>query len=75
MTWDEEDFITGINLKEVEAFHQLFLRFHNYLVVFAMRRVGEVGAAEDIVQDTFISVWENAGKYNSYVGLKAWLYE
>ena len=40
-----------------------------------MRRVGEVGAAEDIVQDTFISVWENAGKYNSYVGLKAWLYE
>lgn len=75
MTWDEKNLIIGINRKEEGAFHQLFLRFHSYLVVFAVRRVGEVGPAEDIVQDTFISVWESDRRYNSFVGLKAWLYE
>lgn len=75
MTWDEKDLIIGINRKEEGAFHQLFFRFHSYLVVFAVRRVGEVGPAEDIVQDTFVSVWESDRRYNSFVGLKAWLYE
>lgn len=75
MFWDENTLITGINRKEEEAFHQLFLKFHNYLVVFAGRRVGEVEVAEDIVQDTFVSLWESEREYNSYPGLKAWLYE
>lgn len=75
MTWDKEDFIVGINQKEEEAFHQLFQNFHGYLVMFAARRVGEISIAEDIVQDTFISVWESSRSYNSYIGLKAWLYE
>lgn len=74
MVGDEKDLIVRINQKEEEAFHHLFLKFHSYLVLFAVRRVGDVGIAEDIVQDTFISVWESSRDYNSYTGLKAWLY-
>lgn len=75
MIWNERNLVAGINQKKEEAFHQLFLRFHSYLVVFAVRRMGDVHAAEDIVQDTFLSVWENDRLYNSFTGLKAWLYE
>lgn len=75
MIWNERNLVAGINQKNEEAFHQLFLRFHSYLVVFAVRRMGDTEAAEDIVQDTFVSVWENDRLYNSFIGLKAWLYE
>lgn len=75
MNWKKEDFITKINQKEEEAFHQLFLQFRSYLVLFAIRRIGEPETAKDIVQDTFISVWESSKVYNSHTGLKAWLYE
>ena len=75
MNGTEQDFIRRINIKEETAFHDLFLKFRNYLVLFAMRRVDQLDAAEDIVQETFITVWENKKIYNSYQGLKAYLYE
>ena len=72
---EEQRFIRGINEKREEAFHELFRRFRNYLVVFAMRRVGRQDVAEDIVQEVFISVWESKKRWNSYAGFKAFLYE
>lgn len=75
MNGTEQDFIRRINIKEETAFHDLFLKFRNYLVLFAMRRIDQLDAAEDIVQETFITVWENKKIYNSYQGLKAYLYE
>lgn len=44
-------FIRQINEKQEKAFHELFLRFFNYLVVYAMRRVQRRDVAEDIVQE------------------------
>lgn len=51
-------FIRQINEKQEKAFHELFLRFFNYLVVYAMRRVQRRDVAEDIVQEVFVNVWE-----------------
>lgn len=75
MNGTEQDFVHRINVKEETAFHDLFTRFRNYLVLFAIRRIDQLDAAEDIVQETFITVWENKKIYNSYQGLKAYLYE
>ena len=44
-------------------------------VLLAMRRIEQLDVAEDIVQETFITVWENKKTFNSYQGLKAYLYE
>lgn len=44
-------------------------------MLFAMRRVEQLEVAEDIVQETFITVWESKKTYNSYQGFKAYLYE
>lgn len=53
MGLDKEEFICRINKKEEDAFHDLFRQFHSYLVLFAVRRIGEVEAAEDMVQEVF----------------------
>lgn len=75
MNDSELGFIRRINVKEEKAFHDLFTRFRSYLVLFAMRRVEQLEVAEDIVQETFITVWESKKTYNSYQGFKAYLYE
>lgn len=71
----EQAFISGINGKEEQAFHGLFVKFRNYLVLFAMRRVEQLEVAEDIVQETFITIWEGEKAFNSYPGFKAYLYD
>ena len=50
MNGTEQDFVHRINVKDEAAFHDLFTRFRNYLVLFAMRRVEQLDVAEDIVQ-------------------------
>ena len=60
MNGTEQDFVHRINVKDEAAFHDLFTRFRNYLVLFAMRRVEQL---------------ENKKTFNSYQGLKAYLYE
>lgn len=67
-------FVRRINEKQEEAFHELFQRFFNYLVVFAIRRVQRRDVAEDIVQEIFMKVWECEKKFNSYIGFKTFLY-
>ncbi len=75
MNGTEQDFVHHINVKEEAAFHELFTRFRSYLVLFAMRRIEQLDVAEDIVQETFLTIWENRKTFNSYQGLKAFLYE
>lgn len=67
-------FIRRINEKQEQAFHELFLHFFNYLVVYAVRRVQRRDVAEDIVQEVFVNVWEGNKEFNSYVGFRAFLY-
>lgn len=45
-----------------EAFRELFFDFYPSLCVFAQRYVSSPEACEDIVQDTFFSLWKNRKK-------------
>lgn len=67
-------FVCRINEKQEQAYHELFRRFFNYLVVYAMRRVQRRDVAEDIVQEVFVNVWAGDKDFNSYVGFRAFLY-
>ena len=71
----ELSFIQGINEKRKEAFHELFKRFRNYLVVFALRRVRQLDEAEDIVQEVFVKLWESNVSFANEQALSAYLYK
>ena len=53
----------------------LYRRYAPELVHYIRKFTEDQAAAEDIVQETFITVWENKKTFNSYQGLKAYLYE
>lgn len=75
MDISEDKFIRQINNKEIGAFRLLFERFYNYLVLYAMKRVQQREIAEDVVQEVFVAIWENAKVYNSFVGFRSFLYD
>jgi len=58
-----------------EGFDAVFKTFYQPLVFYAVKIIGDQAAAEDIVGDSFISIWNKRDIISSYPGLKAYLYK
>ncbi len=57
------------------AFELLYRRYARPVLAMALRRLGDYGRAEDVVQETFASVWRSAASYRPERGPGAtWLY-
>lgn len=64
------DFVRGDAL----AFEELVLRYKNSLYQYISVMTGDEGAAGDIFQEVFLSVYKNAQKYQPQGKFKAWLF-
>ncbi|MEZ5277505.1 MAG: sigma-70 family RNA polymerase sigma factor [Opitutaceae bacterium] len=47
------------------AFSQIYDRYSKPLYSLAMKMLGESSEAEDVVQDVFIALWNNAGSFDA----------
>jgi len=56
-----------------EAFNHIFNMFYKRVCFFAAGIVSE-DAAEDLVQDTFVKLWERRVSFDSLTSIKAFLY-
>ena len=52
----------------------LYRRYAPELVRYIRKFTEDQAAAEDIVQEVFVNVWEGNKEFNSYVGFRAFLY-
>ena len=59
---------------DIKAFEALFREFYPSMCFVAMRFIGNEEAAEDIVQEAFIKLWEKRTTYNDIPCLKTFLY-
>src|SRR5687767_10697638 len=50
------------------AFAIVYERTHAHLFGLALRMLGREQAAEDVLQDAFVSVWKSASQYQPTVG-------
>ncbi len=73
MNSSEDLFIERINQKQRSAWHELFRRYYQALVMFAMKYVDKP-EAEDIVQELFVSLWEKKENFLSYPSFCVFLY-
>ncbi|MBP5277002.1 MAG: sigma-70 family RNA polymerase sigma factor [Prevotella sp.] len=62
IAWDEK------------AFHDIYNRFYQALVMYSLNTIGNQGLSEDIVQDIFSVIWESKTQFNSIVSLRVYLY-
>ena len=57
-----------------EAYELLLLRFQQPVYNLALRLVGDVSDAADIVQEVFLKVFRNIGQFRGQSSLKTWVY-
>ena len=65
-----QDFIDG---KE-SAFKEIYEKYVSTLRYFGNKFLPEERVIEDILQDTFVSLWENRKKFNNELAIKSFLY-
>jgi RNA polymerase sigma-70 factor (ECF subfamily) len=59
---------------EIGGLETLYDRYHTMAYALALRITTETGLAEDVVQDSFLGVWRNAGRYAETKGsVRGWL--
>jgi RNA polymerase sigma-70 factor (ECF subfamily) len=71
----ESDLISRIRRSEQKAFEELFKKYSQALIHFSTRFTGDNQAAENIVQDVFLRIWNNREKLNPGLNIKSYLYK
>lgn len=70
----QEKTIKKIKLGDKRAFKDLFESLFNPLVAFGYKYVQDQDVLEDMVQEAFVSLWENKENFNEMAALKSYLY-
>jgi RNA polymerase sigma-70 factor, ECF subfamily len=70
----DEELMPLIGAKDPEAFAVLYDRHGGAAYSLAYRIVGEPGAAEDVTQEAFISLWRSGARYDRSRGsVRSWM--
>jgi RNA polymerase sigma-70 factor (ECF subfamily) len=69
----DEELMPWIGRKDAEAFEVFYDRHGGAAYSLAYRILGEQGAAEDCIQEAFISIWRSGGKFEPTRGsVRSW---
>jgi RNA polymerase sigma-70 factor, ECF subfamily len=70
----DEELMPLIGAKDATAFEVFYDRHGGVAYSLAYRVVGERGAAEDVVQEAFISIWRSGARYDPTRGsVRSWM--
>ena len=73
-TYDDLQIVEKIKGHDQSAFEHVFNRFYKELCNFSLMYLKVEQASEEIVQETFINIWEKRQKLTIQSSLKAYLY-
>ncbi len=68
------DLIEKLKTGDRDSFDQLFHQYFHRLSAFCYQYISDVAIAEDLVQDTFISLWDKRADFDHPLALKSFLY-
>ncbi|WGQ08096.1 RNA polymerase sigma-70 factor [Pedobacter gandavensis] len=64
----------AIRNKDRKVFEAFYKKYYRQLFILAFRYVGKTEAAEEIVHDLFINIWNKAGQLNIQYAMKSYLF-
>lgn len=73
-TFTDDELVEAFCKGDSNAFEMLVLRYKNPLYQYIMSMTQDEGAAADLFQETFISFFKNADKYEARGKFKSWLF-
>jgi RNA polymerase sigma-70 factor, ECF subfamily len=72
--FDSADFLERLRRGEDSAYRRLVRRFHAPLVGVASAIIGSRAQAEEVVQDSWIAVYNNIARFEGRSSLASWIY-
>lgn len=73
-TSQERKWMKAVRRGDFEAFEQLYRAYYRRLYGFFYRLCWDAARSEDLLQETFIKLWQNAQKFQLDRPLAPWLY-
>lgn len=70
----DEQLLSAYRTGDVPAFRTLIERYHDELMRFLIRFMGDRQAAEDVFQETFLQIHQSADSFDESRRLKPWLF-
>ena len=71
---EEIELFERIKNSDEKAFENLFHKYYGYLCLYATKIINDDSAAEEIVQDFFVKIWEKRGQFNIETSIKSYLF-
>ena len=75
LTEVEQDVITRSQCRDLTAFEQLVRKYQPYAFSLAMKFLCDEAEASDVVQDSFLRVWQNIDRYDPKRKFTTWIYK
>ena len=75
-TSDDEDLelVARIACNDLKAFKKLYERYHRKLTAFLMRIVKRRDAVDELLNDTFLVIWQKANSYLGKSRVSTWIF-
>jgi RNA polymerase sigma-70 factor, ECF subfamily len=70
----DRDLLVGVSRGEREALATLYTRHGSWLLLRLSRRCSDAGLVDEVIQDTFLVVWQSASRYNGTGEVAAWIW-
>jgi len=70
----DRDLLGAIGLRDRGALHELFNRHQPWLAARVRQRCSDPAIVAEVVNDTFLVVWDKPGKYQGEGEVAAWLW-
>ncbi len=74
MTNTDTDLIKGVRKENHDSFQLLFDRYSKILFQFSLSYLKSREAAEEVVQEVFVKIWENRNKLKTDTSFKSYLF-
>lgn len=72
--YTDDELVNAFRQGDGKAFEELVYRYKNPLYQYIMSLTGDEGASADLFQETFISFFKRADKYETRGKFKSWLF-
>ena len=70
----DRDIITRCKAGDKAAFRSVVQQCQGMVYSLSLKMLADIEEAKDVVQDTFIKVWQNIGSYDDRYGFNTWVY-
>ena len=70
----DKDLVLRLQRDDLQAFNELFWKYQTAIYKNVYRLTKDAYAAEDIVQEVFINLWEQRKKMSPVQGISGWLF-